>query len=348
MAVTLHKTLVLRLSSIGDVILATPFLRALKTAFPAASIDVAVKKEFASLLEHNPHVDRCIEVDTSAGNEALHTLRSALREHRYDAVFDLHNNFRTRLLRRGVAPTVRVVRKRSIRRLLLVRWKINLLRDTPGISKRYQETCEGMGITVDAGPPEVFVPVDVENAVAARLREAGVDDAARVLALAPGARHFTKRWPAEHWAALVARLMLDEGTKVLLLGGKEDRDAAETISRIAPARVVNLCGELSLLETAAALSRCAAACTNDSGLMHLATARGVPVVALFGSTVREFGFFPLGERNTVLEVEGLSCRPCTHIGRDRCPALHFRCLRDIAPATVASALRRAAEARARG
>jgi heptosyltransferase-2 len=348
MAVTIHKTLVLRLSSIGDVILATPFIRALKEAFPGMSLDVAVRREFAELLAHNPRIDRCIEVDTREGSAGLRALRVTLRERGYDAVFDLHNNFRTRLLRRGVAPLTRVVRKRSIRRLLLVRWKLNLLRAEPGISARYQETFAGLGVTADAGPPEVFVPDAMREAVFARLRGLGVPDDATVIGLAPGARHFTKRWPAEHWASLASALTREEGTRLLLFGGAEDREVADAIAQAAPARAVNLCGALSLLETAAALSRCAAACTNDSGLMHLATARSIPVVALFGSTVRELGFFPLGAANTVLEIPGLACRPCTHIGRSRCPEGHFRCMRDIAPATVAAAILRAAGRAATG
>jgi heptosyltransferase-2 len=93
--------------------------------------------------------------------------------------------------------------------------------------------------------------------------------------------------------------------------------------------VLNLAGSLSLMETAAAMDRCSAVVTNDTGLMHLATARQRPVVAVFGPTVREFGFYPLGNTSLVLEVGALDCRPCTHIGRSYCPKEHFRCMLDI-------------------
>ena len=342
MSVTLHKTLVLRLSSIGDVILATPFIRALKAAFPTASIDVAVKSEFSDLLAHNPHIDRLITLDTSTGRAALRALRDDLRVSGYDAVFDLHGNFRTRMLRRGVAAVTRVIRKRSMQRLLLVCFKLNLLRNAPSVSERYHHTGVDFGIRSDGGAPEVFVPEDVERAVYGTLRDLGISDDAVVIGLAPGARHFTKRWPAEYWAELAMLLSRKAGVRMLLLGGEADRECATAISRAASGAAVNVCGAFSLLESAAALGRCAAVCANDSGLMHLATARGVPVVALFGSTVREFGFFPMGARSTVLEVERLACRPCTHLGRDRCPEGHFRCLRDVLPERVARAVETAA------
>ncbi|MBL0175230.1 MAG: lipopolysaccharide heptosyltransferase II [Ignavibacteria bacterium] len=338
MPAILHTTLVLRLSSIGDVILVTPFLRALKAAFPSVSIDVAVKAQFAELLAHHPLVDRLIAVDTVAGMAGLRTLNAEFRARRYDAVFDLHNNFRSRLLRRGTGTALRVIRKRSIRRALFVRFKLRTLGGVVPVAERYIETAADFGVRPDGRGPEVFLPKGMAESVRAKLRALGWNPDAPAIAIAPGARHFTKRWPAESWAGVARAIAAQTDAQVLLLGGPDDGVAGDAIAAAIPGRVINACGALTLLETAAAMDCCSAVACNDSGLMHLATARGIPVVAVFGSTVKELGFFPMGEGNTVIEVAGLPCRPCSHVGRDRCPEGHFRCMRDIPSSAVEAAL----------
>jgi heptosyltransferase-2 len=136
----------------------------------------------------------------------------------------------------------------------------------------------------------------------------------------------------------LARQLVSRGEHLVLFGGSEDSVNAASIRQIAPDRIHDLSGRLSLLETAAAMEHCRALIANDSGLMHMATAVRRPVVALFGSTVREFGFYPYNSPAVILEVDELPCRPCTHIGRARCPKKHFNCLRLITPAQVIEAL----------
>ncbi|MBR9975165.1 MAG: lipopolysaccharide heptosyltransferase II [Bacteroidetes bacterium] len=335
---SLRKVLVLRLSSIGDVILATPMLRAIKRRFPECLVDMVTRREFGELLTGNPHIDRLHLLDTAEGRAGLRALNLALMSERYDAVFDLHNNFRSRTIRNGLSSNVHIIRKRGVRRLLLYRFKWNTYREIVPVPERYMETTARYGVKADAEGPRLYPDDGTRLSARLKLRAAGADPARPSVGLCPGAMHFTKRWPAEHFVGL-ARLLVAEGERLLLLGGTADHEAAAAIARLAPEHITDLTGRLTLMETAAAMEYCRVVVANDSGLMHMATAMSRPVVALFGGTVREFGFFPYHASSVVLEVEGLRCRPCSHIGRDRCPEGHFACLRGIVPGDVVTAIR---------
>lgn len=335
----LRKVLLIRLSSIGDIILSTPMLRAFKTAYPDAELHFLTREEFGDLLRHSPWIDRLITIETAGGRGELRALNLRLMAERYDAVFDLHNNFRSRVLRNGLSNRVHVIHKRSFRRLLLTRLHINTMRNVPPVPERYIETARRYGLRPDGAPP-VLHPSDTARENARRiLVERDVDPDSPGIGLCVGAKHFTKRWPVERFEELAEQLHV-RGAHLLLLGGAEDRNTAAAILRRVPDRIVDLTGALSLMETAAAMTSCAVVVANDSGLMHMATAVGTPVVALFGSTVREFGFFPSHAPAEVIEISGLSCRPCTHIGRAACPRGHFSCLRDIPATRVLDAIDR--------
>jgi ADP-heptose:LPS heptosyltransferase len=166
------------------------------------------------------------------------------------------------------------------------------------------------------------------------LRAHGVGPGCNTLGICPSARHATKMWQPERFAAAAGTLGGSFGLPVLLFGSPGERQRCEAIAAAirtqTPGLAVSvLAGECSLLETAAAMDSCALVMTNDSGLMHIAAARKRKIVALFGSTVRQFGFFPFGTKAQVVERPDLDCRPCTHIGRERCPRGHFRCMNDI-------------------
>jgi lipopolysaccharide heptosyltransferase II len=334
----LHKVLVLRLSSIGDVLLATPFLRALRRAAPDCEIHFAVRREYEDLLRDHPAIDRLITIDAAGGRRTLEELNHAFARERYDAVFDLHNSYRTRLLRNGLSTHTFVVNKRQLRRIALLRLKWNLYGADVPVPERYIETGTRYGLVPDEHGLDLYLAEDVPAFTAARLPTFGVPADRPCIGLCPGSRHFTKRWPADHLRALIALLLKHTDAHLLLLGDARDAVDVPGLLEMDPGRVHDLRGAMSLPESAAAMDRCAAVLVNDSGLMHIATARRRPVVALFGSTVREFGFFPYHADACVLEVPGLPCRPCTHIGRSRCPRGHFRCMRDITPEAVFEAL----------
>lgn len=336
MTSTLRNILLIRFSSIGDVILTTPMLRALKAQYPGLRLHFAVRREFSDLLRRNPHIDRLISVDTTQGSQALRSLNLQLTRERFDAVFDLQNNFRSRLLRNGLSRNTHVIDKRGWRRLLLLKTGLNLYRGIDPVPERYMETASRYGITPDARGPELHLDDTLRGNARLKLRAAGWQDARPMIGLCPGARHHTKRWPAERFAAL-GRLLLDRGFDIAVFGANDEMETADRLHRLHPARVHNCCGRLALMENAAAMQHCTAVFANDSGLMHMATAVGVPVVAVFGSTVREFGFSPYHSPSAVVEIAGLPCRPCTHIGRARCPKRHLGCLRLIGEKDVLEA-----------
>jgi lipopolysaccharide heptosyltransferase II len=334
----LRKVLVLRLSSIGDIVLATPFLRRLRAVHPAVEIHFGVRKEFAELVRHHPAVSQCIPIDTTKGRNELHRINYALSLEGYDVVFDLHNNHRTRVLRNGLTARLHVINKHSIRRFLFVRLKWTTLDNFLPVPEKYIRTGARYGLAPDSLGTEIHVPDTTAITVNTALSRVGLDEGERCIAICPGARHATKRWPIESFAALTDLILDGTNKRVVVLGGTEDAPLGAVLAQRHP-RVVNLCGAFSLLETASAMDRCDAVVANDSGLMHMATARAVPVAAVFGSTVKELGFFPYHATARVLEVADLSCRPCSHIGLPACPKRHFHCMRLVTPASVWQAVR---------
>jgi len=164
-----------------------------------------------------------------------------------------------------------------------------------------------------------------------------------VVGVVPTARHFTKRWPADYFVKFGIRMAKEHRAKLFLFGSAEEIDYCGDIAQMINAEAgssaaESLAGRISILETAAVLDHCSIVVTNDSGIMHVAAARQKKIVALFGSTVREFGFFPYRTEHVVLERNGLPCRPCSHIGLDRCPEGHFRCMKEISVEEVVSAV----------
>lgn len=341
------KTLIIRLSSIGDIILASPLVRILRKKFPATAIDFLVKSEYADLVRHNPHLSNIIELDPHAGFKHLRALRRRIRQERYDLIIDIHGNLRSNFLRRGNYRTV-VVKKRRIARFLLVNFKWNVYakhgshRLALPVALRYLETLDSYGIQDDGEGLEVFVPQEISDRVRHQLERAGFDPLRPSVGICPTARHSTKMWLPDRFGELVFLLLREENANVLLWGGKDDRARCGEIERQVLEKaegrgaLLNLAGSFSIIETAAGMDLCDVVVTNDTGLLHLAAARKRRVVAIFGPTVKEFGFFPFGTKSTVIERKGLYCRPCSHIGGAKCPEGHFRCMKEISVEEVLS------------
>lgn len=320
------KTLVIRFSSAGDIILTSLFLRALRKRFPDGNITFLTKRSFAPLVEHSPHVNgvRTIDDNTTLG-QALELRRTLLAEN-YDIVFDLHNSLRSRIVRFALGKTRAVFKKPSFRKWLLVRFNINLLRPTLPIPERYLAVGAPYGLQNDGEGLDFFI--GEENAPLPD------ELPGPLIALAPGARHFTKRWPADRFAALGSELLRRYGGTIVLLGGPDEVEACRTVEEMLQGNVLNLAGHTTIPQAAAVIDRCALVVCNDSALAHVAAARNVPAVVIFGSTVQEFGFAPYSDKAVVVQNEGLACRPCTTIGRAECPKGHFNCMNGIAPAEI--------------
>ncbi|MCX6138213.1 MAG: glycosyltransferase family 9 protein [Ignavibacteriales bacterium] len=296
-----------------------------------------MKKQFAELVRHNPHLSRVIEFDADGDGGSLGELGAELRRQRYDLVLDLHNNLRTIALRILSRPLCsEVITKHIFRRWMLVRWKRGISQPFLHAVDRYFETLRSYGIHADDKGLEIFLPDDIVSRVKGVITAHFGTSGRTIIGMCPGARHFTKRWPWDKYAETAENLLRDGAYGVLLLGGYEEKDLCDRIASGFPANsILNLAGSLSILESAAAMDCCSVVLTNDSGLMHLAAARRRSVVALFGSTTRELGFFPYGTESVVVEQQDLPCRPCSHIGGDHCPEAHFRCMLDIHPERVA-------------
>lgn len=332
---TSFKTLVIRFSSIGDIVLSTPLLRVVRAKFPDGQLDYVTRKDYAELVKSNHNLNYTYEFDASTGFEGLRQLKKRIKAERYDLIVDIHDSLRSKYLRSilGVNQVV-AVNKRIVERTMLVKLKKNMYKEIVSVADRYIESLKPLGIGNDKKGLELHIPDEVLFQVSGKIAALKLNRFEKTIGLCPGARHFTKRWPAERYAELGIRLAKEHDAKVLVFGGPSDAGVcsyvADSIQQQAgPERSTNFCNQLSLLETAAAMEFCDFLVTNDTGLMHIATAMHRKLVVLFGSTVKEFGFFPYTANGIVLEREGLYCRPCSHIGRAQCPEGHFRCMNEI-------------------
>jgi heptosyltransferase-2 len=341
----IRSILVVRFSAIGDVILTLPVAEALKERFPEARIDYATKAEFADLVRHHPAVNRVWTLAKNSGFKGLRAMAREIEGQRYDLLTDLHANLRSAYLRLcGNAVIKRVYRKRTGARLLLRYLRVNLLKDAAPVADRYFTALEDFEIIRGERAPRLFLDDSSRQTAARVMRAHGLDGSERLLALAPGANYPTKRWPPERFAEAAAQLM-GPGMKAVILGSGSDHEVTGRTAAALRERgmeAADLAGELSILESAAVIARSSLLVTNDSGLMHVAAALNVPLVAVFGPTSRELGFYPLGPRSRVLET-ALPCRPCSLHGDRKCRRGDLLCMEEVSPDQVAKTAREVME-----
>jgi heptosyltransferase-2 len=307
-----QKIAIIRLSSLGDVLLTTPVIRALKQKYPNSEIDFIIKKQYADVLKFNPNISNVIIYENNSAN--------FLKNNRYDLIIDLQNNLRSRRLIRSRTFQIKRFHKPSLKKFLLVHFKINLLRELKTIPQMYAEAAD---VQLDEDGLELFIPDNIFPQI---------EKGKNYIGLCPGSKHFTKSWPKEYYVRLGKSLMA-RGFNVAVIGGKDDSSVCAYVSDQIQGSI-NLCNQNELFQTVANIKQCKAVVCNDSGLMHVASAAGIPLVAIFGSTVKEFGFVPYHTTNFLLENNSLSCRPCSHIGRSDCPRKHFKCMMEISPNSV--------------
>ena len=322
------RVLCVRFSSIGDILLTTPLVRALRRRHPDAELYFVTKQAMAPLVADNPHLTGVVALAPQQSvTDLAHTLRTLRPTHG----LDLHGSLRSTALRWLVACRWSGYSKRKVARTTLIATKLNLYGTHVPVPERYFEAARALDVHPDGGPPEFFLGQTARERVAGWLGAHGLDQRP-FAALAPGAAHATKRWPIGHWQELTKRLQqLRYG--IVAVGGPGDRDVVDALG---PA-VHNAAGEFSLQETGACLARAAVVVSGDTGVMHMATGVGTRVIALFGPTVESFGFFPYTKQAAVLQRD-LSCRPCSAMGTERCPLGHHRCLVEILPDQVAAAV----------
>lgn len=313
------RILIIRLSSLGDILLTTPFIRALKKFNPQLNIEFLLRQEYKDLLIKNPNITQ-LHSFTRNDFENLNLLNK-LRQKPFELIIDLQNNFRSRGIISKLKGEKVKFDKKSFQKALLVKTKINLLKNAPPIPVRYANVIDG--IELDDLGLDLFT--DKQPSEEIRSKE-------NLIGICPGARHFTKRWPVEFYIEL-SKFLIQNNFNVVLFGGKIDKQICEQMKKEIP-QAINLCNDDDILQTAADMKLCKAIVCNDSGLMHAASAVGTKLLTIFGSSVKEFGFVPYKCKSLVLENNSLSCRPCSHIGRENCPENHFSCMNDLKPEFV--------------
>ncbi|MCK9480523.1 MAG: glycosyltransferase family 9 protein [Bacteroidia bacterium] len=316
------KILVVRFSSIGDIVLTTPVLRCIKSQIQDVELHFATKAQYKSLVSYNPYIDQLhlLESDFSA-------FVKTIKKERFDFVVDLHHNLRTCRMKAMLQTKSKSFHKLNFQKWLTVRTKNKKYMPNLHIVDRYMETVKSLGVTYDNKGLDFFegnetLPIELQEISAQPYH-----------AVAIGGSYFTKRMPVEK----LAQLLFKSTYPLILLGGKEDSAQGELLTTLLQnKKVYNLCGKLTLIQSAIMVKHCFKLITHDTGLMHIGAAFDKPTISIWGNTIPEFGMYPFfandsesAKHSVILEVKNLSCRPCSKLGFDHCPRGHFKCMRDI-------------------
>lgn len=326
----LKKILVIRFSSIGDIVLTTPVLRCLKTQLEGAVVHIVTRAAYQKMLENNPHVDKVFVMQ-----KELDELISVLKAEQYDFIVDLHKNLRSFRLIRALGKPSGSFPKLNLQKYLLVNFKIDRMPDLH-IVDRYFEAVKALGVVNDNQGLDYYISPDQE--VSAEVLPTHFRKG--YYAFVIGGKHLTKVLPAEKVIEVIAHTTLP----AVLLGGPEDAARGDKIVAAVGDKAWNACGKFSLDQSASLLKNAKAVLTNDTGLMHIAAALQKPIVSVWGNTVPEFGMYPYMPQNRelsiIIENKNLSCRPCSKIGYERCPKKHFKCMNELDAALIADSLNR--------
>jgi ADP-heptose:LPS heptosyltransferase len=304
----IKKILVIRLSSFGDIILSFPLLKLLNFTYPESQIHFLTKKNYVEVIALNPSVTKIIEY-----GDSIKGIRNEIRNEKYDLIIDIHKNFRSTFVSIFNGSKVRRYYKDNFRKFLLVKFKWNLFREVIPVYRKYILAIKDQIKDTSSEFTTTELKFDRK-----RIYEY------EYIVISPSSRHFTKTLPAEKF---IGYINSRSDRKFILTGDDSERDKKicgyiETNCR----NVFNLCGKLNIQKLANVIYYSESVICNDSAILHLAEALGKKVTAVFGSTVKEFGFFPQLAGSEVLEIKDLKCRPCTHIGRESCPEGHFNCM----------------------
>lgn len=311
------KILIIRLSSIGDIILTTPVVRCVKTKYPNAEIHYCTKKNYTPLLEYNPYVDRIIPFEKS-----LKSLIREIKKESYDYVIDLHHNVRTLRIKLALPNRTAVYsfRKMNIRKLIAVKFHLSTILPRIHIVDRYMAACKNLDVKNDQQGLDYFFPPDF---TIEPLPEKFSD---KYIALVIGAQFQTKQLPVYK---LIEVCQKSPYSQFVIVGGTEDIERGEEIVSKCP-NALNVCGKYSLHGSAALVKNASLVITNDTGMMHIAAAFNKKIISIWGNTIPEFGMYPYLPVHpsffSIHEVKNLSCRPCSKIGYKKCPRGHFNCM----------------------
>ena len=301
------KILVIRLSSMGDIILTTPVLRCIKQQVEGAEVHCLVKTPFVSLLDRSPFVDRVYAYDEQ--NDVV----NRLKQEKFDYVVDLQNNHRSRLMCRLLRCKRSVVKKEDFARWLLVVTKHNFIKH-PSVVNRYMDAARPLGVVNDGGPLNLYY----------ELQEANEKQRQPYVVIACGAQHGTKRIPPKQLQYLIGSIQ----GQIVLLGDKQDRYRIANDGVHLTPNVLNLCGKTSMEQLMQWVDKATVVISGDTGIMHMAAAFQKDLVVIWGGTTPLFGFAPYGVEARNCEAD-LWCRPCSRLGKRKCPQHTLRCFEDL-------------------
>lgn len=310
------KILVVRFSSIGDVVLTTPVVRSIKLKYPEAELHYLTKKNMRDLLLNNPHITTLHTIERS-----IKEVLPSLRKEKFDYIIDLHHNIRTLQLRLALGVKTFTFPKLNLQKWFLVRFKIDKLPKLHVVD-RYFEAVKPLNVFPDQQPGELFLtPSDHIDP----LVDLGMHPFTFVT-IAIGAQFATKQLPVDQLVRIIAGIK----HPVVLIGGPMDKNKGEQISeKCGNKQVINTCGKYALLQSASLVKQSVVLLTHDTGMMHIASCLGVRMVTVWGNTVPAFGMYPYTPGNnsdwSKHEVD-LGCRPCSKIGYASCPKGHFNCM----------------------
>ncbi|MBY0434867.1 MAG: glycosyltransferase family 9 protein [Cyclobacteriaceae bacterium] len=327
------KILVLRFSSIGDIVLTTPVVRTLKTQLENAEVHYATKEEYSLLVNQNPYIDKVHVLKSS-----LRELINELKQQQFDYVIDLHHNLRTFQIKQSLGVKSLSFNKLNVEKWLKVNLKIDRLPNVH-IVDRYMDTVKSLGVKMDALGLDYFIPESDE----VPLDWLPEEFQKGYVAYAIGAQHETKKLPLNRMIELCDKI----NKPIVLLGGKEDAAKAKEIERFfsrplhdqgtepgllelnKKAVVYNACGKFNLHQSASLVKQARVVFTHDTGLMHISAAFKKEIFCIWGNTIPNFGMYPYRTKFTILENNRLKCRPCSKIGYNKCPKGHFKCMNDL-------------------
>ena len=327
------KILVLRFSSIGDIVLTTPVIRALKVQLDDAEIHYCTKLSFATIVENNPYIDKVFTLKDTLG-----ALIQELKAENYDFIVDLHNNLRTKIIKYRLGKPSGTFNKLNKEKWLKVNLKIDHLPNIH-IVDRYLEAAKVLDIKKDSQGLDYFIP-ESDEVPTDWLPETHHGE---YVVYAIGAQHATKRLPINRMIELCDKI----NKPIILMGGKDDVATAEKIQTFfqkteksqpmeqgledmnKKAIIYNACGKFNLNQSASLIKNARYVFTHDTGLMHIAAAFKKEIFSIWGNTIPMFGMYPYHTKFTVLENNKIDCRPCSKIGYNKCPKGHFKCMNEI-------------------
>ncbi|PWT77308.1 MAG: glycosyl transferase [Bacteroidetes bacterium] len=326
------KFLIIRFSSIGDIVLTTPVVRCLKKQIATAEVHFLTKSNYSPTVSSNPYIDKVHYLEQS-----LQEVIAQLQLEEFDYIIDLHNNMRSFKVKEALGKKSFSVDKLNVRKWVYTSFKWNTLPDLH-IVDRYMKTVESFGVKNDGAGLDYFIGEED------RIKEKDIPTShqAGYIGIVIGAALNTKKYPFLKLRKLCE--LIDH--PIILLGGLEDADEGERVAAVDTIKIYNACGKFNLNESADLVRRSKLIVTNDTGLMHIATAFKRPVISVWGNTVPDFGMYPYYGDNflrncgdkppyDILEIRNLSCRPCSKIGYDVCPKGHFKCMELIDPKVIA-------------